>query len=135
MVKRQDLHIRQGETFSWSFIHRDSAGTAVDVSAYSARMKIKWEFDTAYEAYLHSDSSLGTEGTITLEADGTVTISMTAAQSRSVLGNTTYLLGSDDPPNNMIEKLVYDLELVTADGVTVTRALEGHAYVQREATD
>ena len=133
MTIRQDIELRQGETWSFAFVHRDADGVAIDVSSYSARMAIKAGFQSSYEAYLSSGSDTD-GGSITLAADGTVTLLMTAAQSAKIAGDLTFFIFFE--PAERVDRIVrfmYDLELVSPAGV-VDRALEGHFLVQREVT-
>lgn len=66
MIKRQDLTIREGETFSWVYTYLDSAGDPVDLTGYTATFKVAgWG-----------------SGTVTLGDDaGTVTLSLSALQT------------------------------------------------------
>ena len=136
MTTRQDLRIRQGETWQHVYTHRDSSGSAVDLSGYSARMAIRPNIGGSLEAYLSTGSDAD-GGTIALGgAAGTVTLSMTAAQAAAMadgLSSASVLLA----PEYRVEPVVkyrYDLELVSGAGA-VTRALEGCVYVHREVTE
>jgi hypothetical protein len=133
---RQDLHIRQGATFSFVWTKRDSAGAAVDLTGYTARAAIKRALSSTADAYLSTGSD-ARGGTIALGgAAGTVTLSMDADQA-ATLG---YLSSVEDrlwqeqgcDAEDHIE-LRYDLELVSGAGI-VTRELEGRAVVYREVT-
>ena len=133
MTIRQDIELRQGETWSFAFVYRDADGVAIDVSSYSARMAIKAGFQSSYEAYLSSGSDTD-GGSITLAADGTVTLLMTAAQSAKIAGDLTFFIFFEPVEHvDRIVRFMYDLELVSPAGV-VDRALEGHFLVQREVT-
>jgi hypothetical protein len=128
MTTRQDLHIRQGET--WEHTH----ATGIDLTGYSARMAIKAGFEGSHEAYLSTGSDAD-GGTITLgDEAGTVVLSMTAAQSAQLAGDLTYFLFV--APQKRAERFVtfiYDLELV-APGGAVKRELRGRVIVEREVT-
>jgi len=133
MTTRQDIELPQGSTWSFAFVHRDPDGAAINVSNYSARMAIKAGFQSSYEAFLSSGSDAD-GGSITLAADGTVTLSMTAAQSAKMAGDLTFFIFFE--PAERVELVVhfmYDLELVSPAGAVV-RALEGRFIVQREVT-
>jgi hypothetical protein len=112
---RYDLEIKQGATLSIVATWKDSAGTAINLTSYTARLSVR-------ETYSSSTSILtlttenggislgGSAGTITLSASATTTAALTAPFSG-----------------------VYDLELVSGGGV-VTRLLEGAATVSPEVT-
>ena len=134
MTTRQDLTIRQGETFSWTYTKLDSAGAAVDLTGYSARMAIKRTFEADEEAYLSTGADAA-GGSITLgDEAGTVVLSMTAAETTALAGDlTAYIFGVPSKSAQRYETFIYDLELVAGDG-TVTRELQGRVIVEREVT-
>jgi hypothetical protein len=125
MTTRQDLTIRQGQTWTFVYTHRPG-GVLADLTGYSARMGIKPDFNGAFVAYLSTGSdAIG--GSIALGgAAGTVTLTMTGDESASLASDTSLLLVED--VSTMIFR--HDLELVSPAGV-VTRALEGRVIVQR----
>ncbi len=110
-----NLEINQGATLALVATWKDSAGTAVNLTGYTARLNVR-------ETYSSSSAILtlttenggitlgGSAGTITLSASATTTAALTAPFSG-----------------------VYDLELVSGGGV-VTRLLEGVATVSPEVT-
>lgn len=130
---QQNLRIRQGETWSHVDTYLDSAGSAVDLSGYTARMSMKRTYNGSAIAYLSTGSDAN-GGTIALGgAAGTITKSMTAAQ-------TDALLTTGDLADLMIGKtykspefLIYDLEIVSGAG-SVTRVREGKVEIHRSAT-
>jgi hypothetical protein len=134
MTARQDLTIRQGET--WSFIYTKlSSGSAVNLTDYTARMSVKDTYNGISQVYLSTGSDAN-GGTITLGgALGTVTLSMTAAQSSAMAGWLNFPLAILDGVDFDITKpsirYLYDLELISGAGV-VTRELEGRLIVYRE---
>lgn len=151
MTVRNDLHIRQGETWSFIFTKRDGDGAAVDLTGYTARAAFRQFIGGALEAYL-SNGGDAIGGSIALGGvDGTVTLSMTAAQSAallttlSVVSTELWRSRDSDPRGGLggevgacrtapsTVRLRYDLELVSPAGV-VTRELEGAAIVYREVT-
>ncbi len=144
MTLRQDLHIRQGETWSYVFTKRDAAGAAVDLTGYSARAAIKTGIRGLIGAYLSTGAD-GVGGAIALGgATGTVTLSMTSAQSAAlgdICGLETFrrayrdLISWTGPwwHRRMVARFIYDLELVSPGGV-VTRELEGPVHVRLEVT-
>lgn len=134
MTIRQTLEIKQGQTWSWTYVHKDSAGSPIDVSLYTAKMAVKSWYGGGLEAYLSSVSSESRDGDISLDASGNVTLSLTAANSAKVAGELSPLLLQK--PEEKVSKsvcFVYDLELKSPSG-DVTRALEGKFVVHREVT-
>jgi hypothetical protein len=137
MTTRQDLIIRQGETWSFVWTKRDAAGAAVDLTGYSARMAIRDRIGGAnLQALLSSTGDTG--GTITLGgAAGTVTMSMTAAQSAvlaATMATLSVMIAAQEPEGLApTETYAYDLQLTSPAGV-VTRDLEGQVVVHRRVT-
>lgn len=111
---RYDLEIKQGATLSLTATWRDSSGTAVNLTGYTARMQVR----SAYEATstilsLTSGSGItlgGAAGTIAITASANATAALTAPWSG-----------------------VWDLELVSGGG-EVTRLMEGAVTVTPEVT-
>lgn len=141
MTVRQDLLIRQGETWSFVWTKRDAAGVVVDLTGYSARMAIRTGYSGSLAAYLSTGPDAA-GGLIALGgALGTVTLSLTAAQSGSLASSVEAIydlietgagLSSRQSVKPTVD-FIYDLELVSGAGV-VTRELEGRACVYREVT-
>jgi|Laugrefabdmm15sn_1035127.scaffolds.fasta_scaffold11175_4 hypothetical protein len=115
MGNQYNLVIQQGATLSLAITWKDSTGTAINLTGYTARMQARSTYDTA-TAILSLTSAAGdivlggVAGTITITASATVTAALTAPWSG-----------------------VWDLELVSGGGV-VTRLLEGAASVSPEVT-
>lgn len=111
---RFDITINQGATFELSITWKDSAGTAINLTGYSARMQVRETYSsTSSILSLTSGSGItlgGAAGTIAILISATTTAALTAPFSG-----------------------VYDLELVSAGGV-VTRLLQGAATVSPEVT-
>lgn len=109
-----DIVADQGATFTRVITWKDSLGTPVDLTNYTARMQLRSQIDSAGAAVFELTTennriSLGgTAGTITLTAAATATAAVAA---------DTY---------------VYDLELVT--GSTVTRLIQGSFELRGEVT-
>jgi hypothetical protein len=97
-------------TVTW----KDSAGTAINLTGYSARMQVRETYSsTSTIVSLTNGSGItlgGAAGTIAIAISATTTAALTAPFSG-----------------------VYDLELVSAGGV-VTRLLQGAATVSPEVT-
>lgn len=113
------LLIEQGATLNLSLAYKDSANTAIDLTGYSAKMQIKDNYaDNATTTYLTLSSSLQPDGTgLTLGGvSGTIGIYVSAATSSAL----TFSSAS------------YDLEITS--GSTVTRLLQGSAFISKEVT-
>lgn len=130
MTVRQDLTIRQGATWTFTFT-KTSGGSPVDLTGYAARMAIRRTVGATLEAYLSSEADANGGSLALGGAAGTITASMTAAQS-AALGSETWsaLVPQTISPEDTYR---YDLELVSPAGV-VTRELEGRVLLYREVT-
>jgi hypothetical protein len=137
MTLRQDLEVRQGQTWSFVWTKKDAAGVAVNLTGYSARMAIRDRIGGVLQAYLTTGADAD-GGSIALGgAAGTVTLALTALQSASL---ADYLTRASIlyTRNFFVQRkplvhFLYDLELVSGAGV-VTRELEGSVLVYREVT-
>ena len=108
-----DITIEQGATFQMNLTWKDSTGSPVNITGYSARMQVRENYES--ESTLVSLTSSG--GDIVLGgALGTIAITITASATQSL----------------QLEEAVYDLELVS--GATVTRLIQGRAIISREVT-
>lgn len=107
-----DITIEQGATFQMNLTWKDSTGTPVNLTGYSARMQVRTTYeaeDTLVSLVSPTDITLG-------GALGTIAVVIAAS--------ATQLL--------QIDEAVYDLELVN--GSQVTRLLQGKATISREVT-
>lgn len=113
---RYSFTIEQGATFSRTITWRDNASALIDLTGYTARMKVK---DSAGATILE----LTTENSrITLGgAAGTIALLLTAAVTGALVATEA-------------DALTYDLELVSAGG-TVTRLLQGRTSVSAQVSD
>jgi selenophosphate synthetase-related protein len=108
-----DITIEQGATFTMSLTWKDSTGSPVNLTGYTARMQVRENYES--DSTLVSLTSSG--GDIVLGgALGTIAVTIAAT--------ATQLL--------QLDEAVYDLELVN--GATVTRLLQGKAIISREVT-
>lgn len=111
---RFDIEIKQGATYQLTVTWKDSAGTAINLTGYTARMQVRETYSSSSTIVsLTSSSGItlgGSAGTIAILISATTTAALTAPFSG-----------------------VYDLEVVDASGV-VTRLLEGAATVSPEVT-
>jgi phage-related minor tail protein len=95
-----ELTLEQGATFSTTVNVEDSQGTAINLAGYSASSQIRKSY--------YSTTANSFTATVTSNANGEITLSMTAA-------NTANL----NPG-----RFLYDL-LITAPDTTKTRVVEG----------
>ena len=103
MCIRDSYNIDQGTTFSSTVTVKDNAGTALDLTGYTA---------TAKMALGYSSTRTRTDLTIAFASDrtsGDVTMSLTATQTAALEAPARY---------------VYDLDITDSSG-TVTRIIEG----------
>ena len=137
MTLRNDIIVRQGETFSLTYVYK-IAGVAVDLTGYSARMSVRDRYGGAQKAYFSSGSDAD-GGTITLPSSptGAIVISMTAGESANIIEQLSSFGFADEMERarhaKSPEVYLYDLEVVS--GATVTRVLEGKFLVYREVTE
>lgn len=112
MSATYDLAIEQGATFARTFTWKDENGAAVDISGYTARMKIKDRVGGSTIVSLTNGSGITLGG-----AAGTVAILLSATATAAYT----------------FQAAVWDLELVSAGGV-VTRLEEGNVILKKEVT-
>lgn len=108
-----DITIEQGATYDTTFTWTNSAGSAVNLTGYTARLQIRESVDAASTLVsLTSSSGItlgGVAGTVQVTISATATAALTPGRA------------------------VYDLELVSGGGV-VTRLLEGAVRITPEVT-
>lgn len=119
---RKDFSIEKGATFSRVISLKNSDDTAVNLTGYTARMKIK----AAYSSSSALVEMTTENGRITLGGTaGTITLLISATDTAALTANMELDKSVADP-------YVYDLELVN--GSVVDRTLEGNVFVYEEAT-
>ena len=111
---KYDLIVEQGSTYNKRVQWKDSAGVGVNITGFTAFLKIK---DTKKDASAIISLSIGNGITATVPASGILDIGMTAAQ--------TAVMNFD--------RAVYDLLLVN--GSSKYRILEGNVVLSRRVTD
>lgn len=129
---RQNLDIRQGETWSFQFTVRDAAGVAIDLTGYSARMGIAQDRCSLSPSYLSTVVGEATAGVIVLGgAAGTVALSMTAAQTLGMdEADWFYGFQREACSSSSLLQLLYDVNLTSPLGVA-TRVMEGQITFYR----
>ena len=109
-----DFVIEQGATLSKTFVWKDSTGTIINLSGYTARMQIR---QTVSASTILLDLSTLNGRIIITALTGQIRLLVAAADT----GAITWQRGK------------YDLELVSSTGV-VTRLLYGEVEVSKEVT-
>ena len=109
MAAFTELLIEQGATFSTTINVEDSAGSAINLYGYSASSQMR-------KSYYATSNTIITS-TITGNANGEITLSMSSATSSNVSAG----------------RYVFDL-LITAPNATKTRVVEGIVIVSPGVT-
>jgi len=107
------ITIEQGANFQLTLTWTDAAGALVNLTGYTARMKVKTTYGGTQLLSITSSDSITLGG-----AAGTITINVPAATTAALTA----------PAEG-----VYDLELVSGAGV-VTRLVEGEVRITPEVT-
>lgn len=116
--------IEQGATLSFELQYKDSAGTPIDLTGYTARMQIRSSVDSTTTI-----ASL----TSTLTADGTgLNLSGSSGTKPLSSGSIGVYISAASSSLFTFNEGVYDLELVS--GSTVTRLIEGKVKLSKEVT-
>lgn len=114
-AKQLDITIEQGATFVMNLTWKNSAGSLVDLTGYTAKMQARWNYSdtTPLVTFTTADNTITLGGAL-----GTIAVSGMATMS----GVTKPRVG------------VYDLELTETSTGKVTRLLQGKAYISPEVT-
>lgn len=116
--------IEQGATLSFELQYKDSAGTPIDLTGYTARMQIRSSVDSTTTI-----ASL----TSTLTADGTgLNLSGSSGTKPLSSGSIGVYISAASSSLFTFNEGVYDLELVS--GSAVTRLIEGKVKLSKEVT-
>jgi hypothetical protein len=110
---RYNLVIEQGADFARTFTWKDENGDEINLTGYSARMKISQVPGGTEIVSLTNGSGITLGG-----AAGTVAVSIAAAATAAYT----------------FDQALYDLEVVSGGGV-VTRLVEGEVWLSPEITD
>jgi hypothetical protein len=122
-----DIHIDQGATWTLQLTWKDTSGTPINLTGYTARMQIRKDFK---ESTARLSLSSPSNGIVLGGSAGTIqiTASKTATSGIEVDYATLFL-----HEGKRAQSMVYDIELESADG-TATRILQGTAFVYPEVT-
>lgn len=110
----RDITIEQGATFTYPLIYKDSEGTPVNLTGYTARMQVR-----------RSKASDVAVLTLTTE-NGSITLGGAA-------GTINVVASAENTAAITIKVGVYDLELVSPSG-NVKRLIEGEVTISQEVT-
>jgi len=126
---RYSFVIEQGATTDFEILYKDSAGSAIDLTDYQARMQIRAAKTGSSEVYLTLSSSLQGDGT-GLNMSGSS--GTNPPESGSIGIFISYLTSS---LLNFTQGY-YDLEIASgsAEQARVTRVLEGAIQVSKNVT-
>lgn len=114
---RYDITIEQGATFKRTLYWKDSADSPIDLTGYSARMRVK-------------DKVGGTTILNLTTSNGGIQLATPAA------GRIDLLATAGQTEQIKQKKGVYDLELVSPSATPeVTRVVQGTVTISREVTD
>lgn len=109
---RYSIRIEQGATYERTFTWNDEAGAPVNLTGYTARMKIK-----TTKTGTEIDSFTNGAGLTLGGVAGTIVLAIPAADTAAY----------------NFARAVYDMELVSGAGI-VTRLLEGEVFLSLEVT-
>lgn len=109
MAGRLDLQIKQGDTFSVDYTYKNSAGTAYNLTGYTATLNIK----TTLDATTYID--------VITTATGEIVITPTTGKIAITVPATT-------TASYTFEEAIYDLTLTAPSGIVKT-ILEGNVYL------
>tara|TARA_R100001015_G_C4506303_1_gene79339 strand:+ start:215 stop:598 length:384 start_codon:yes stop_codon:yes gene_type:complete len=117
--------IEQGATTDFQIDWRDSTGTPVDLTDYTARMQIRSSYGSSGILYANLTSDLDSDGT---------GLNMSGSNSAfpPTSGSIGVIISAASSSNFTFQEALYDLELVT--GSTVTRLLQGNVRLSKEVT-
>ena len=113
MASTYNILIDQGATYTLALSYKDSAGTAINLTGYTAAMQLRKTVGSATASLSLTSSS----GIVITGATGLINITITATQSRDLVPDI----------------YVYDLEITSGAGI-VTRLVQGSVIVSAEVT-
>lgn len=118
-----NITINQGSTYQLMITLTDSGGTAINLTGYTFRGQIR---DSTSSDTIRASFSftIQTQSGATL---GQVLAYIPAADTANIP------VDDNDSPTRKLKRMIYDIESVDGSG-TVTRWLEGSAYISPEVT-
>jgi hypothetical protein len=106
--------VDQGATYTLAVTYKDSSGTAINLTGYTAAMQLRYSYDSATAVLSLSSPS---NGIVITGASGLVTITISANQTAALSADT----------------FLYDLE-ITSPTTVKTRLIQGVVVVSAEVT-
>ena len=114
MASTYNILVDQGSTYTLAVTYKDSSGTAINLTGYTAAMQLRENYDSATAVLSLSSPS---SGIVITGASGLVTITMSATQTAALSADT----------------FLYDLEIASPASVK-TRLIQGVVVVSAEVT-
>lgn len=139
MSAKHDINANQGETLNFHVLYTDNAGTGVDLTNYTAEMKVKRSVQGTEVLHLTSLSSgQGTGITsgitgATYGMTGGISLNRNAGNSGGQTGGVLVIAGATAMSFVPAGRHLYDLELKTPQGSKV-RLIEGRFESDSEIT-
>tara|TARA_R110001599_G_scaffold67850_8_gene191343 strand:+ start:4364 stop:4753 length:390 start_codon:yes stop_codon:yes gene_type:complete len=118
--------IEQGTTVVKQFTYKDSDGSPVDLSGYSASMQIR-------ETYTSSDPVSTFTGS-NASATGSEGLSIIASSGGATKGTIELNISATTTTAYTFDTAVYDLEITRISDSTVSRLLQGSIVLSPEVT-
>ena len=128
---KYNFTIEQGATTDFEIVYKDSTGTPIDISGYTARMDLR-ATPGATSSHLTLSSSLGPCGTgLNLSGSGGLTASKPLTS-----GSIGIFISAVSSSALSFTEASYDLEIVSGSGncAVVTRLIEGKVTLSKEVT-
>jgi len=114
LASTYNILVDQGSTYTLAVTYKDSSGTAINLTGYTAAMQLRENYDSATAVLSLSSPSTGI---VITGASGLVTITMSATQTAALSADT----------------FLYDLEIASPASVK-TRLIQGVVVVSAEVT-
>lgn len=117
--------IEQGATTDFEVVWTDSAGSRVDLSAYSARMQIRSDYGSSGTLYASLTSTVSSDGT-------GLNLSGSSGNNPMSSGSIGIVISAVSTSAFTFDEARYDIEMVS--GSYVTRLLQGKVKLSKEVT-
>ena len=122
---KYNFTIEQGTTVIKQFTYKDSAGTVVDLSNYSASMQIRPDYD--------SSAILGLTGSVS-SSTSEQGLAIIAPSGSSTKGQVQLTIKATTTEGFSFTSALYDLEIKNSTTGAVTRLLQGSIGLSQEIT-
>jgi len=139
MSAKHDIVANQGETLNLHILYTDNAGTGVDLTNYTAEMKVKRAIhgsDLLYITSLSSGQAAGITAGLTGSTGGItggISLNRNAGNSGGLTGGILVIAGATASSFVPSGRHLYDLEIRSSTG-TKTRLIEGRFECNSEVT-